>query len=248
MAAVHIRQIEEIATVLEFLIKAPQLPSFANKSDIYNDFKWRWDNFKIIHSIRNRIFNLKTPLHPTKQQWIDNNLSSLQKVDKFSGDSVKDENSWKNFSNWLAEYGLTKIFKELGQEQKYYFQSYDWGSQHVHFSPIPEMLSQMAFTDDRRFKDLIEEVAVMSLLGTLRHFSTIVTHPENTRNLFLKLLLFDMYCTFRDEPERATGLASQPRYSRVLSALCEKDYDLERLKLAVLGVADENRALIQAKA
>ena len=43
-ALLHVRHIEELFTVVKFLIA---------QGDRYNEFRWKWDNFEEIHRIRN---------------------------------------------------------------------------------------------------------------------------------------------------------------------------------------------------
>jgi len=232
----HVRHIDEVVSTLQFLISKPER---------YNEFRWRWDNFKITHAIRNRILNLKRPLGPRITKWVTDNLAKLKKVSKkFKGDETKDRSAWEKFSSWLAPITLRDIYESLGRLQYYLSQSYDWDSHSVHFSPIADSIIKMhpKYGTYLEFSRSSARANVLSLSNILQ---PLMFNPENLRIAHGRQVLLELYRTCRKKSDYMFDLAKgDERIKQLIAELIRSPQDRNRLLLVLLGAEPTDPLII----
>jgi hypothetical protein len=193
----HARQIEELALTLEFLLLDPHK---------YNELRWRWDNFRVVVGIGNRLFTMKEPLHPKMEKWIRDNLSSLRAVKpEFSGDTKRDEQLWRRYGNWLWPRTIKDVFERTGNQDSYAFQGYAWNSHAVHLSPMGEPLHKM---QGRLvpFLQFVREATIFRLIFTIGTLTPMAVDAAELRRARLKYVLWRIRRMMVDQPAYAVEL------------------------------------------
>ncbi len=223
----HVRHIEEVVTVLAYLVK---------RTDLYSEFAWRWTNFKVAHGIRSRLLNLKQPLDPVMQTWIKSNIANLKKVSsKFTGDPQKDLPAWEKYQTWLTPYNLKDIFETAGNKDSYVSQMYDWNSQSVHFSPLGEYYPGFELSD-YTYLEVATELASYKLHSLLRILLPVSVSPDDLRDLHARLVLLDMYKMIDRQPERFGDLMTKrERFKVLLAEIARSPQVKSRLIAVTLG-------------
>lgn len=237
VSILHARQIEEIFVTLSYLISKP---------DSYNEFKWRWDNFKYIHIIRNRIFNIKLPLDISMTEWIDQNINWLKSINKkFQGDVTKDEKIWKKFSNWLYPITLKEIFEKVGNLDSYYFQSYEWTSHAVHLSPISDQYYNFDFTDGT-FVDIINDFVEFNVASLLKILEPLSENSNEFRKMNVQVITKLLYHMLIEQPERFLRFSEKSQKIKYfIGEFARPDISCKRLIKFVSGNSHEDPLVIK---
>ena len=232
----HVRHIDEVISTLQFLVSKPAR---------YNEFRWRWDNFKIAHAIRNRILNLKRSLGPYITKWVADNLANLKEVSsKFTGDETKDRLAWQKFSSWLTPITLRDIYTSLDRLQYYLSQSYDWDSHSVHFSPIADSIVKM-HPKYGTYLEFSQSSARKNIFKICDIMQPLMVDPEILRIAHGRLVLLELYRMCRHKPDYMLGLAkSDERIRQLIAELIRSPQDRNRLILVLLGAEPSDPLLI----
>lgn len=166
----HVRHIEELSTVVQYLISHPEK---------YDEYSWRWAHFPVAHGVRNKLINLGGAIDPIMQDWINREIANLQKYisKKITSDCEKSKAAWEKYSNWLYPTNLKDIFEETNRGASYKAAEYDWNSHTVHFSPLGD-----EFINYKLKHHTYGEFSAICTLRALNVFYkkcwVIVSHPE----------------------------------------------------------------------
>ncbi len=225
---VHVRHVEEVTTTLEYLVADPQL---------YSEYEWRWNSFLTVTGIRNRLFNLKQPLHPSMTKWVSDNINQLRSVDsKFSNDIVKDRKIWESYVHWLYPRSLKKIFDASGQRDSYLAGTYDWHSQDVHLSPLSGRHRKIGLPP---YLGNYFEFAVLQLEHDLHKLCTIFeifsTSSRALKILHLKLILLELKRLIINHPDLFSNNMKNLVFSQRMKVIVDSPRDLNALSIALLG-------------
>lgn len=228
----HVRHIEEVVTILEFIV---------GRSERYNEFAWRWDNFKTAHAIRNRILNLKKDVDPLMQAWIDKNLTNLKKVSsKFTGAATKDHDTWEKYASWLTPINLKDVFEGVRRKPSYSSQMYDWNSQAVHFSPLGGTYLDYELTHQNYYEFAVE-TAERHLHSLLRVLLPLAANPARLRDLHARLVLLSLHRLVSDRPQQFNELTqTSEQFAQLLAELIRQPREKERIQLVLLGKPPED--------
>lgn len=237
-AQVHVRHIEEVSTCMEFLMQNPSR---------YNEFKWRWDNYKIIHGIRNRLINLSGQIETSMQSWIDSNLNNLQNYidNKFVSDPQACIKQWEKYGNWLQSISLKDIFERTGRKQSYVSVEYDWNSHFVHFSPLTDLYINLqgdTFADYSEFSIQSTERYINGLCGI---FLGAVTNTQKLREFQAVNVFANTYANMKNNPEGIAKLIERKpqTYGAIFAFMMSDSKNKETAMKLVIG--DEPQILWQ---
>lgn len=200
-ALLHVRHIEELYTIIKYLVSKPEK---------YEEFQWRWQVFPNIHALKNKIMNLKSPLEPVLQAWVDENVNRIAEVYqvKVTNDCYASQKHWEKISNWLHPIYLKEIFEKTDRKESYHSAEYDWNSQAVHFSPLSEtylgfQLEHMTYS----------EFAIGSTCRYINGFCKVclplVANTDALRQYHAKMVLLEMYRMLREKPQQYIDLANR---------------------------------------
>ncbi len=233
----HVRHVEEVCAVLEYLLSHPSR---------YNEFSWRWNNYKVVHGIRNRLLNLKTPLDPMMVQWINANLANLKVVNKkFTGDPSKDLLAWGKYANWLAPVTLADVFAGTNRKASYESQLYAWNSHDVHFSPVGGALLDRELHHQTAY-EFIVETCERELDSLCRILLPMVTRTDVLRDLHARLALLDIYRMVTERPAHYAQLIDRSDRFRQLTVECvQPDRVKDRVMHVLLGAAGKDPLVIE---
>lgn len=217
-ALLHVRHIQELATVAEWIVSL---------EGRYEEFKWRWKNYTHIHAIRNRMLNLKEPIEGQMQNWINSEIKNIDKyvnvhVDKkfrLTSDSVASQKAWIRYSNWLHPFGLNIIFEGVDKKQTYTSAEYDWNSHAVHFSPLA---NDFIGYDLKDFT--YHQFSQMSIRYSLNIFLKkcwcILKSQDAAREIFTKETFLDAYKFSLSKPEWFSRMAQEDSAHKKITAFC----------------------------
>jgi hypothetical protein len=223
----HVRHIEEVYTVIKYLVA---------QSNRYSEFAWRWENFRTIHAIRNRLFGLRIPLDPVMLKWIKSNLNQLKVVHKkFENDPEKCKSIWEKYSNWLWPISLAEIFAAAERQSSYVVAQYDWNSQSVHFSPISNMHMDLSIKhmDFAKFSTASAKTFINQLC---REAMPLVAKQGALKDLYAKNVLLEIYRNLTETPEHFAELVQKyPAYCAFATAVRKPDLTKDELVNALIG-------------
>jgi hypothetical protein len=235
-SVLHARQVEETTAILDFILQDPAR---------YNEFNWRWENFRTIHAIRNRLFNLNKPLHPEMEEWIQQNQSQLQAYAKFKSDPAKERDRWQKYSNWLYPISIREMFEKTNKTNAYLFETYDWASHSTHFSPQGEHFKEFVFDHGSYFKTW-HEFTAFQIHSLLRILLPVAIDQSTLRYWHGAYVLATFYKMFRNEPDRAARIIGKSeRLQFMVNELVRPDFDFERLLLILLGKQPDDPLVIK---
>ncbi|HOY22522.1 MAG TPA: hypothetical protein PK002_05175 [Cellvibrio sp.] len=234
MALLHVRHIQELATVVEWVVSL---------DDRYEEFKWRWKNFTHIHTIRNKILNLKEPIERHMQDWIDSEMVNIDRyvnihVDKklkLTADCVASQKAWVKYGNWLYPFGLNLIFDGVSKKQTYTSTEYDWNSHAVHFSPLANDFIEYDLKDFT-----YHEFSQMSIRFSLNIFLKkcwcILKSQDAAREMFTQENFLEAYKFSRSKPEWFSRMVQEDSAHKKITAFClNKTGSLDDAILLVAG-------------
>lgn len=237
----HVRHVEELYTVTKFLV---------NHAERYNEFAWRWNNFKTLHAIRNRILNLKIELDSTMKAWLHDNIGNLKSYfhKKFDEDPSKCLGQWEKLSNWLYPISLSEIFEKAGREKSYKAQAYDWNSQSVHFSPLSDVYIEyeLEHLDYGGF-------AIWSVKTHLHKMCSeclpLVADQAGLKDYYFKQLLVEMYGLLCNKPDYFEYLATnRPSYAKFKEEIQVKPHRYDNLFALAVGTLPKDPLLLEFSA
>lgn len=232
----HVRHIEELFTATKYLV--------AN-SDRYNEFSWRWNNFKMLHAIRNRILNLKKDLDPKMKQWLHENIGKLRSYlhKKFEEDPSKCFSQWEKVSNWLYPITLREIFEEVGRSQSYKSESYDWNSQTVHFSPLSDVYIDYEL-EHLDYGDFAINSVKTHLHKMCSESLPLVADQSGLQDYYFRQLLFEMYGLLCDNPGYYTYLTvKRKKFAEFTELIQIKPHSYEALFALSVGTLPKDPLL-----
>lgn len=236
-ALLHVRHIEELFTVCKFLISIPER---------YNEFAWRWTNFKTLHWIRNRILNLKQPLDPNMKEWIKGNLEQMRTYfsKKFDEDESKCIPQWEKLSNWLQGIPLIEIFDKAGRLGSYKTAAYDWNSQSVHMSPLSN--EYMGYElEHQDYGDFAIDSAKTFIHKMCSECLPLVVKQDELRKYYCLQVLLEAYGLLCEKPNYYIYLANkQPRYAAFTNIVLKKPHDLNAIMTAAIGAQPKDPLLL----
>ncbi len=233
-ALLHVRHIEELFTVTKFLI---------SRSSQYDEFLWRWDNFQKIHGLRNQLLNLKNPMDPTIQQWIDTNVENVASYHnkKVTNNIDESKDQWLKISNWLYPINLKDIFKETDRQASYASAEYDWNSQVVHFSPMGSVVANLSlqFHD---YHDFAVQSTLRYIVGFCRETLPLVVNVKSQRRFHAKLSLLDIYRVTALHPDYYESLLSKdlPQIKQVIKIVLDPSATIDQLINSLIGEAPKD--------
>lgn len=238
-AVLHGRQLEEIATTARFVV---------SEVGRYNEFAWRWREFKAVHAIRNRLFNLKQPLDLKMQNWIDDNLPQLQTVKKqFTGDPSKDASLWRKYSNWLYPVYLGDIFEKTGAAQSYFFRQYEWSSHSVHLSPMGGYYEGFELSSGMSYVEFVVQGSIQSVDSMASIALGLVADRKRMRVLHTALVLLALHHMNETNPKALAEAASKsPQFRRAIGEIMRDPPNLDRLTAMLVGKEPEDPLVVQA--
>jgi uncharacterized protein (UPF0335 family) len=232
-ALLHVRHIEEIFTVVSFLVMHP---------DRYAEFQWRWKSFPVIHGIRNRLVNLKLPVVPPMQEWTNNNIANLNAYmhKKIGTDIEATKEHWEKVSNWLYPINLKDVFDKSGRKESYVSAEYDWNSQSVHFSPMAE--TYLGFElKHQSYSEFAEQSAARYIHGFCRECLPLVARTEILREYHAKMVLLEMYKILHMRPQQYVELANRgAQTSALTNLLLQGPADIKEVIDVAIGVAPQD--------
>lgn len=225
-ALLHVRHIEEVYTVSKYLLSC---------HDRYQEFAWRWGSFKTLHSIRNRILNLKRPLDPLMATWLQENLERMKRFfsKKFEIDPAKCRDQWEKLSNWLYKIPLNEVFEKADRKESYMSAAYDWNSQAVHLSPLGNAYIGYELKH-QDYGDFALESAETHLHKMCHECLPIVADQAGLRKYYLLQVLLETYELICMRPAHYMELANKGgQYSALTNLLLQKPFDFD----AVMNVS-----------
>jgi hypothetical protein len=238
-ALLHVRHVEELFTVTKYLI---------SQADRYNEFAWRWNNFKTIHAIRNRILNLKRELDPRMQEWLRGNLANLQAYfhKKFEEDPSKCMGQWEKASNWLYPISLNEVFEKTGRLGSYKSMAYDWNSHTVHFSPLSNVYIGYEL-EHHDYGDFAIDSVKTCVHKLCSECLPLVAKQDALKDLYFRNLLTEAYGLLCEKPQYYMYLANKsPKYFEFTKAVLQKPHDYETVFRASAGVLPKDPLIIEA--
>lgn len=237
-ALLHVRHIEELYTVCKYLISIP---------DRYNEFAWRWTNFKTLHAIRNRILNLKQPLDSKMKEWIKGNIEQLRTYfsKKFEEDESKCTAQWEKLSNWLQGIPLNEIFEKTGRLASYKSVAYDWNSQSVHMSPLSDVYIGYEL-EHHDYGDFAVSSANTFIHKMCSECLPLVAKQEELRKYYCLQVLLETYGLLCEKPDYYMYLANKrPQHAAFTNLVLKKPHDLNVLMSKALGAQPKDPLLIE---
>lgn len=219
-ALLHVRHIEELFTVVKFLIA---------QGDRYNEFRWKWDNFEEIHRIRNRILNLKKDLDPGMQEWLRENLENLKTYfhKSFEEDPSKCNGQWEKVNNWLFPISLKEIFEKAGRIESYKSVAYDWNSQTVHLSPLSDVYIDYEL-EHQDYGDFAIDSVKMYVHKMCNECLPLVAKQDVLRDYYFRQLLIETYGLLCDNPDYYMYLANkEAKHAELTKVLLSKTHDYD---------------------
>lgn len=227
----HVRHIEELVTILQYLISKP---------DEYDKFSWKWKNFSMTNGIRSILLrNPKTPMEPALQDWINREIGNLKKYinSKITTDcsNPKSLEVWKKYSNWLYPITLRDIFEKTSRDESYFSGTYDWNSHSVHFSPIADELISLKLK--HYAYDEFSTLCTLNSIDILyKECWVIVAHPERIRKAQTLNTFIDTYKQLRSKPEWFLEMIRHSyTYSRIAKYILDSDNTLESAIKLIAG-------------
>ncbi len=224
----HVRHIEELYTISKYLLITPVR---------FEEFAWRWKNFKTLHALRNRILNLKQPLEPEMTAWLEANLETMQKLfsKKFDLDPAKCTDQWEKLSNWLYKIPMNEIFEKAGRLASYTSAAYDWNSQAVHLSPLADIYMGYELRH-QDFGDFALDSACTHLHKMCHECSTIVADQVGLRKFYFRQVLLETYEMLCNRPAQYVEMANKGKqYSTLTQLLLNKPFDFNAVMNASLS-------------
>jgi hypothetical protein len=229
-AQVHVRHIEEVSTCMEFLMQNPTR---------YNEFKWRWDNYKIVHGIRNRLINLNGQIDSSMQSWIDSNLINLQNfIDKkFVSDPNACIKQWEKYGNWLQSISLKDIFEATGRKSSYVSVEYDWNSHFVHFSPLTDLYINLQGDTFEDYSEFSIRSAERYINGLCKIFLGAVTNTQRLREFQAVNVFANTYANMKNNPEGTAKLIERRHntYGAIFKYMMSNNADKATAMKLVIG-------------
>lgn len=230
----HVRHVQELATVVEWIVSL---------EGRYAEFNWRWTNYTHIHGIRNKILNLKEPLDRQMQDWINSEIGNIDKyvnvhVDKklkLTSDCLASQKGWVKYGNWLHPFSLNLIFEGVNRKQTYTSAEYDWNSHAVHFSPL---IDEFMGYDLKDFT--YHQFSQMSIRYSLNIFLKkcwcILKSQDAARQMFTEETFLDAYKFSLSKPEWFSRMAQEDSAHKKLTKFClSKTGSLNAAILLVAG-------------
>lgn len=237
-ALLHVRHIEELYTVCKYLIAIP---------DRYNEFAWRWTNFKTLHAIRNRILNLKQPLDPRMKNWIMGNIEQMRTYfsKKFEEDESKCIAQWEKLSNWLHGIPLNEIFEKTGRLESYKSVAYDWNSQSVHMSPLSDVYIGYEL-EHHDYGDFAIDSAKTFINKMCSECLPLVAIQDELRKYYCLQVLLETYGLLCEKPDYYIYLANKrPQYAALTNMVLKKPHELNALMSTALGAQPEDPLVLK---
>lgn len=239
----HVRHIEELATVIQYLVSKPNR---------YDEFSWRWRNFSIANGIRSILLrNPNIPIESTLQDWINKEIGNLKKYisSKITTDcsNQKSLEAWKKYSNWLYPTTLKDIFEETSRDESYFSGVYDWNSHSVHFSPIADEFISLKLK--HYTYDEFSTLCTLNSINVLyKECSVIVAHPERIRKAQTLNTFIDTYKQLRSKPEWFLEMIRDSyTYSRIAEYILNSDNTLESAIKLIAGKQKPDPLSIKSK-
>lgn len=224
----HVRHIEEIFTVLKYIINSPGR---------YNEIFWRWNNFAVVDKIRNRILNVKTPIDNSMQKWIESNMFYLKTyIDKrFTEDCNQCVKSWDKYNNWLYPISLKVIFDDTGRNNSYSSSEYNWNSHVVHFSPLADEYINYEL-EYFTYREFAVDSIIRYLNAFCRECLAVVVNREALRRFHAMNVCIDIYRLIDCKPKRYIAMANKGgRFALFTEFLLNGNHTLEAVIDVVLG-------------
>lgn len=237
----HVRHIEELCTVAKFLIA---------QADRYNEFAWRWNNFKTIHGIRNRVLNLKKDLDPGMREWIRGNVGILKAYyhKRFEEDPSKCLGQWEKVSNWLFPISMNEIFEKAGRSDSYRSVAYDWNSQTVHFSPLSDMYIGYEL-QHHDYGDFAIDSVRTHVHKMCSECLPLVAKQDALRDYYFRQLLTETFGLLCDKPAFYMYLANRRgKYIEFTEVILRTPHDYNTVFHASVGAPPNDPLVLQLAA
>lgn len=237
-ALLHVRHVEELFTVTKYLVY---------QSERYNEFAWRWNNFKTIHAIRNRILNLKKELDPRMKEWLRGNLANLQAYfhKKFDEDPSKCIGQWEKASNWLYPISLNEVFEKTGRLDSYKSVAYDWNSHTVHFSPLSDVYIGYEL-EHHDYGDFAIDSVKTYVHKLCNECLPLVAKQDSLKDLYFRNLLTETYRILCEKPDYYMSLIhKRPKYAEFTDVVLRKPHDYETVFRASTGITPKDPLIIE---
>lgn len=236
----HARYIEEVSTLLKFIFHDTQR---------YEEFSWRWKSFSVVHSIKNRLLNLKMPIDENMQNWIDQNIHLLKKhIDpRFDRNSQKSIKKWVKYNNWLYPITLNKIFETAGRKESYQSREYDLNSNAVHFSPfLSSQYLEMELPHYTYIEAATDPMPNKHVLEFCRACLAVVSNRDNLRIFHAKIVYLELYKMIEKKPQSYLDMAHKNEgFALLTEFLLSRNWTIERAIDIVLGHAPEDPLVIR---
>lgn len=224
----HVRHIEELSTVIHYLISHPEK---------YTEYNWRWTHFPIAHGVRNKLINLGGAIDPIMQQWVDREINNLQNYvsKKITNDFEKSKAVWEKYSNWLYPTNLKDIFEEAGRGDSYKAAEYDWNSHAVHFSPLSD-----EFINYQLKHYTYSEFSAICTLRALDVFYrkcwVIVSRPDRIRQALTLSTFIEAYKLLLEKQDWFMEIIQRGgAHAKITEYALNQDYSLESAITLIVG-------------
>jgi len=228
VALLNVRHIEEVYTVAKYL--------FLEK-DRHQEFEWRWNNFAVLHAIRNRVLNLKLPVDVSMSDFLKANIDRMKQYlsRKFDLDESKCLDQWEKLSNWMMNISIKEVFEKAGRRASYVSAAYDWNSQAVHLSPLGDYY--LGFNlEHMDFGDFALEAANTWVLKLCHECACLVEDQSKLRDYYFKQVMIETYGMLVAKPARYMELsANGGRYAALTNGILQKPFDVVRIKQSAVG-------------
>lgn len=225
----HVRHIEEVYTVAKFLL---------SEKDRHQEFGWRWNNFGTLHTIRNRILNLKQPLDELMVGFLKTHINEMKAFlsKRFEVDETKCIPQWEKLTNWMMDIPLKEVFEKTGRQQSYISAAYDWNSQAVHLSPLGDQYLgyKLKHMDSGDFPIATANTWTQKLC---HECAPIVADQDKLRDYYFKLVMVDTFEMLVSRPRRYMDMAVKGgQYGALTEEILQKPFNSDRVRNIAIGV------------